>query len=157
LKITKTHVDTFTAGHSGTYRLTVENLGTAPTTGDILVTDHLPNGLTYLSATGPGWNCTSSTAHNVVCIHSEPLSPHAPALSLTLIVSVGANTHDVIVNTATVSSSGDVDTTNDTATDTVRKNAVLAPTLSPAGLTLLIFALLGVAAVGFKRVTRLRR
>ena len=58
LRVTKSHAGNFTVGVNGVYTITVDNtLGTAPTSGAITVTDTLPTGLTFVSATGTGWAC----------------------------------------------------------------------------------------------------
>src|SRR5262249_20376518 len=49
-----------TAGQNATYRLTVTNSGRAPTSGVITVTDALPDGLTFVSGSGPGWSCSAA-------------------------------------------------------------------------------------------------
>ena len=50
LVIEKTAVGEFKVGKTGTYRITVENLGPHPDHGPITVTDQLPTGLTYVSS-----------------------------------------------------------------------------------------------------------
>ena len=63
LSITKTHVGSFMQGQAGaTYTVAVTNTGTAATTGTTTVTDNLPVGLTFLSATGGGFYLLSRCA-----------------------------------------------------------------------------------------------
>src|SRR5205085_8058787 len=60
LTIAKSHSGNFTQGQSGTYTITASNSGGAATSGTVTVTDTLPAGLTYSSATGTGWSCSAS-------------------------------------------------------------------------------------------------
>src|SRR5207237_6976928 len=60
LRVTKSHAGNFTVGVNGVYTITVDNaLGGAPTSGTITVTDTLPTGLGFVSATGTGWTCSA--------------------------------------------------------------------------------------------------
>jgi hypothetical protein len=57
----------FQQGENGQYTLTAKNdPGAESTTGDIVVNDTLPAGLTPAAATGTGWTCTIS-GQNVSC------------------------------------------------------------------------------------------
>ncbi len=52
LTITKSHTGNFTQGQTGTYSLTVSNIGGSPTSGSVTVTDNVPVGLVPTSASG---------------------------------------------------------------------------------------------------------
>jgi len=52
--------------NSGTYRLTVRNVGSAAIGGAVTVTDPVPAGLTLVSAAGAGWACGTS-GQDVTC------------------------------------------------------------------------------------------
>ncbi len=126
LSLSKSHSGNFTNGSTGAYTLTVTNLGNAGTTGAITVTDTLPSGITYVSASGTGWTCTNSN-QTVTCNNPGPLAPSATS-EINLSVSVNASGH--LTNVATVSTAGDANSTNDTATDPTTVNASLQPDLS---------------------------
>ena len=56
LAISKSHRDPISVGHQATYRLKVVNHGPTADPGPVRVTDPLPDGLTFVSATGDGWD-----------------------------------------------------------------------------------------------------
>ena len=116
LTITKSHTGNFTQGQTGTYTLTVSNTGASPTSGPIAVTDSLPSGLASTAATGTGWSCTPG-GQSVTCTRSDPLAPGASYPPITLTVEVAANAPASVTNTAMVAGGGDVDSSNNSASD----------------------------------------
>ena len=88
--------------------------GTAPTSGDVIVEDPVPAGMTPASASGSGWTCTIE-AQTVRCHRSDPLALHQE-YPLTITVNVGP-VPLTPTNTATVSGGGETNLTNNTATD----------------------------------------
>ena len=60
LTISKSHTGTFTQGQTGSYTLTVSNVGGAPTLNPVIVTDNLPAGLAASAAAGAGWSCIAA-------------------------------------------------------------------------------------------------
>ncbi len=117
LGITKTHTGNFSVGTNGVFTLTVSNAGTVNAAGTITVTDSLPAGLTYVSASGTGWTCQAG-GQEVICTNSNPLSAGASS-TLLLTVSVGAAAIGNLTNTATVVIAGDSNPNNNKASDTV--------------------------------------
>ena len=127
--------------------------------GDLLVslslTPYPPSGgdastfvVTLVDASGLGWTCFGpglSDANNVRCVYNAPLAPGGGPLVITVVVQVGPNIGPVIVNTAVVSTAGDLNSSNNTWTHVDRRDPTAAPALSEAGLLLLIAALLAVA------------
>ncbi len=113
--ISKSHTDAFTVGQTASYVLTVRNSGSLGTTGPITVTDTLPNGLSYVSASGPGWSCGAS-GQTVTCTYSASL-PSSATASFTLTVLVGSAAYPTVTNTAVVSTIGDSVASNNTASD----------------------------------------
>jgi len=105
LAITKSHTGNFQVGQKGVYKLTVENQSQISTSGLITVTDALPIGLTYVSATGQGWTC-SATGQTVTCTRTAPLVSGAIS-EITLTVFVTDKAFPSVVNTASVSTPGD--------------------------------------------------
>jgi len=102
LAISKTHTGNFSAGQNGVYTLSVSNYGPNDETGTITVTDTLPAGLTYVSATGTGWSC-GAVGQDVTCTHVGPLNNGASLPDITLTVGVAVAAVPSVTNTATVS------------------------------------------------------
>ncbi len=117
LSITKAHSGNFTVGTNGVYTITVANSASAgPTTGAITVTDTLPAGLTYVSATGTGWSCGVSS-QTVTCTRAAALAAGGSAPAITLTVGVGAAAAPSVTNTASVSTPGETATGNNSDSD----------------------------------------
>lgn len=135
LAIAKSHVGNFTVGVNGTYTLDVSNNGPNNATGTITVTDTLPAGLTYVSATGTGWTC-GAVGQDVTCTRPGPLANGASAPSITLTVSVGAAAYPSVTNTASVTS-GTFDNVAANSTNVGDLTTVLAPDLSTSTKTVL--------------------
>ena len=120
LAITKTHSGTFTRGQTGAvWTITVSNVGFGPTVGTVTVVDTLPNVQnppvpTALS--GTGWTCTLAT---LTCTRTDALASGSSYPPITLTVNIPKNIQNNFTNTATVSGGGDVNPTNNTATDSV--------------------------------------
>src|SRR5207247_8422340 len=83
LSITKTdNPDPVNAGATLTYTVTVTNGGPS-TAANVQVTDNLPPGVTFQSASGTGWTCVQ--AGGVVTCHRGLVAPgRAPAIHLTV-------------------------------------------------------------------------
>jgi uncharacterized repeat protein (TIGR01451 family) len=116
LTITKSHTGNFTQGQTGSYTITVSNTGASPTNGAITVTDSLPSGLTSTAAAGTGWSCTPG-GQSIPCTHSDSLAAGASYPPITLTVQAAVNAPASVTNTATVAGSGDVDLSNNSASD----------------------------------------
>jgi uncharacterized repeat protein (TIGR01451 family) len=115
LTIVKSHSGSFTQGDTGdTYSLTVTNSGGAATSGTVTVTDTVPAGLTATAMSGTGWTCTQPAGP---CTRSDALNANASYPVITLTVNVANNAPSSVTNTATVAGGGEVNTSNDTATD----------------------------------------
>ncbi|HEX4727464.1 MAG TPA: LPXTG cell wall anchor domain-containing protein, partial [Jatrophihabitans sp.] len=89
------------ANNLATYQITVHNAGPNPTVKPITVTDKLPAGLVFKSATGTGWSCGTSGG-TVSCLHPASLAVGANSV-LALVTVVTAAPGTSISNTATVS------------------------------------------------------
>src|SRR5256886_1843378 len=116
LTLAKNHADPFVRGSSGTYILTVSNVGGSATSGATTVTDTLPAGLTPTAASGTGWSC-GIAAQTVTCTSTDVVGSNGsfPAISIT--VNVGQAAAAALTNTATVSGGGEINTANDSASD----------------------------------------
>ena len=103
LTISKTHSGNFTVGQAGaTYAITVNNAASAASTnGTVTVTDSLPTGLTLISMTGTGWNCTGN-----ICTRGDVLAGGASYPSITVTVNVAPNPLPQVMNVVTVSGGG---------------------------------------------------
>lgn len=115
LSIQKRSVGNFIVGQQGTYSLRIRNAPRGgPTTDSITVTDTLPTGLTFVSATGTNWTC-SATGQAVTCTYNGvPLAPGAFAAPIILKVNVASTAAPGITNTATVTTPGDTNPRNNT-------------------------------------------
>jgi uncharacterized repeat protein (TIGR01451 family) len=135
LTIGKSHAGNFAQGQTGSaYTLTVNNGGGAATAGTITVTDTLPAGLSYLSAVGTGFVC-SAAAQVVTCNRTTALNALA-TVAITLTVNVAANAATPQVNQASVSGGGELNTSNNTASDStvVLQAPVVLKAFSPTSI-----------------------
>ncbi len=116
LTITKSHTGNFFQGQTNaTYTITVSNAGPGPSAGTVSVTDALPAGLTATGLTGTGWTCTVGT---VTCTRTDALAANASYPAIAVTVSVAGNAAASVTNLATVSGGGELNTANDSASDT---------------------------------------
>jgi len=128
LSIVKTGPATAAAGGAVAYTLAVSNAG-GPAS-NVSVTDTLPAGATYVSATGTGWTC-GFAAGTVTC--TLPSLPGGAAAPITLNVAAPA-AGGALANTATVSNpGGDSNPANNTSTanTAVTASADLSISLTP--------------------------
>jgi large repetitive protein len=155
LKVTKQHVGRFVVGQQGSYLITVKNLGPTASPGPIKLTDPLPAGLEYVSATGTGWTC-SATGRLVSCRHANGLALHETT-DLTVVVLVGPAALPSVTNVATATGPGSPQSSGS-------DNAPVTPAAGPgsqngggslpftgfaaAGLLLAALALLGFGGFG---------
>jgi uncharacterized repeat protein (TIGR01451 family) len=129
LTITKSHTpDPFIVGQTGSYTLTVKNIGSGATSGAVTVNDFLPFGLTATAITGTGWGCSAPPTTFITCTRSDVLAATSsyPAITVTVSVNGGG---PAVTNTANVSGGGEFNTSNDSANDPTNISApVLAIT-----------------------------
>jgi uncharacterized repeat protein (TIGR01451 family) len=115
LTINKMHSGNFQQGQSGaTYTITVSNSGAGATSGTVTVTDALPASLTATAISGPGWNCALAI---LTCTRSDALIAGSSYPAITLTLNVATNAPPSVTNVANVSGGGEVNTTNDQASD----------------------------------------
>ena len=128
LAITKTHSGTFNVGQNGIYTIAVQNNGPNIEPGNIVVTDTLPSGLSYISATGSGWNCSAS-GQTVTCTRAGNLGVGTSTANITLSVAISSSAAPSVTNTATVSGTNfDNISSNDSDSDTA--SVVTEPAIS---------------------------
>ncbi len=121
----------FTVGAKGFYAITVSNVGTTSTNGEITVTDTLPAGVTMVLAdlsVDPAWNCSASTATTLNCTTSKVLLPGVAAPIIEVPVMVAASAAPTTRNTAQVGGGGD---TSCTSAAPCPSNEVNTPVNSP--------------------------
>jgi uncharacterized repeat protein (TIGR01451 family)/fimbrial isopeptide formation D2 family protein len=119
LIVSKTHTGNFTAGGTGTYTLTVTNNGSDTAASPLTLFDNLPEGLTYKSYTGSGWNCSSdlATKRTVTCIRNSSLGA-SNNTTVDITVDISAIAPSLVTNIVDVASNTpDPNTTNNQASD----------------------------------------
>ena len=123
LTIEKTSNALSAASGDGTYTLVVTNDGPSTATG-VQVTDSLPPGITFASASGDGWTCAAA-GQEVVC-ERESLASGASS-TITMTVAVAASlAGETVTNLAEVDSdTADPDVGNNSDDDVVTLPAVL--------------------------------
>jgi uncharacterized repeat protein (TIGR01451 family) len=106
----------FFQGETGaTYTITAINNGNLASIGTVTVVDTLPAaGLTATAISGTGWSCTLGT---LTCTRSDALAPNSAYPAITVTVDVALDAPANVVNTATISGGGEVNTGNDVAQD----------------------------------------
>lgn len=114
LRIGKSHVGNMRAGTEADYTITVANRGPQPTTTTTTVTDILPEGMTFVSATGTGWDC-SPDGQEITCIEEDPIAADTSAGDITITV-LPENPAEV-VNVATVVNTEDPHLDDNTVED----------------------------------------
>ena len=95
------------------YTITTSNVGSAPSSGTITVTDTLDPNLTYVSATGSGWSC-SAAGQVVTCTTSAVIAAgaSAPPITLSVNVTVSGSTSTSVTNRVIVAGGGETNTSN---------------------------------------------
>jgi large repetitive protein len=120
LRIVKSHTGPAIAGDDLAFTLAVRNIGPSDSPGTLHVSDGLPTGLTFVSASGTGWLCSS--ANDVVtCDLAAGLVSGADAAPITLTALIGQGAGPATLsNTATVQGPlTDPTPGNNSSTDTV--------------------------------------
>jgi len=128
--------DPVKAGEDLTYTVNVTNNGPS-TAVNVVVTDTLPAGTTFVSASGTGWTCDH--AAGVVTCKRDSLDPGA-APPITIVVKAPAEggniTNNVAVSSSTPEPDPDLNLNNATAVTVVKSKADLSVTkLAPDPVT----------------------
>ena len=124
LSITKTHTQDLVPGTNFDWTISVYNDGPSDAAAPH-VTDTLPAGVSYVSATGTGWSCVAGNANTVRCDYNQVLaaSTFAPLLIIKTFTAPNL-TGPVTNNASVVSSTPDPNLANNTAGDTVNAGQV---------------------------------
>jgi uncharacterized repeat protein (TIGR01451 family) len=142
LFITKTHTGAFVVGQNATYTIATSNLGTVPSSGQITVTDTLPAGLTFVSATGVNsWTCAAS-GQIVTCTTPASVLQGTFGNNITITVLPTAAAVPTVSNRADVAGGNDSNLANNSTIDvTIVAAAVPAlPGLAAVTLAILLSA-----------------
>jgi uncharacterized repeat protein (TIGR01451 family) len=131
LKLVKTSSGNALAGSTGSYTITVSNIGNGTAHGPFTVSDTMPSGVIASGAAGAGWICAvAGGGGSISCVHAANLAPHTVAAAI--VVSVTWSTIGTKVNTASVTVLPDDPSANNTGRTTTVISAVVVHTL---GLT----------------------
>jgi uncharacterized repeat protein (TIGR01451 family) len=115
MTISKVANGTFNELQNATYTLTVTNSGTSVTTANVVVTDTLRAGLSFVSGVGTGW-AVNAVGQVVTATYSGAALAIGATSSFTLTVAITAAAYPSVNNRAWVSGGGQVETTNDSST-----------------------------------------
>lgn len=120
----------FFQGETGaTYTITVQNPGNLATSGTVTMVDTPPaTGLNPTAISGAGWTCTLAT---LTCTRSDVLAAFSSYPQITVTVNVPLGAPATVINTATVSGGGEVNTANDVTQDPTVILPPPAPDLAP--------------------------
>ena len=116
--IIKSHAGNFLVGSPGSYSILVGNNGPSSSAGPFTVTDTLPAGLTFVSASGTNWACGQS-AGTITCTANGPLANGASLPVITVTVNVTTGAEGGVTNTAVVDPGATLDPNpnNNTSSD----------------------------------------
>ena len=115
MTIIMSHTGSFWQGETGAqYSITVANAGAGPSSGTVTVTQTLPTGLTATAIGGTGWTCVIGT---LTCSRSDVLFPGSNYPAIILTIDVTGNAASSVINTATVSGGGEINTGNNAVND----------------------------------------
>ncbi|MBK6657530.1 MAG: DUF11 domain-containing protein, partial [Proteobacteria bacterium] len=127
--------DPVIAGATIDYTLTVNNGGPNPAVATV-VTDTLPTGTTFVSASGSGWVC-SAIAQVVTCNRAASLASGSSAPVINVVTRVTGAVSGTLTNAVTASSgTGDPEPNNNTTTEdteiTVGADTSITKVVSPS-------------------------
>jgi uncharacterized repeat protein (TIGR01451 family) len=134
LQITKSSTSGFGVGQNAAYSLSVKNNGPQSASGPITVSDTLPTGLSYVSATGTGWAC-SAAGSVVTCTNAGPVANGVTLGAITLTVAVASGAPPSVTNTASVSGTTFDHGPNNNSSSVTKPvmNVTLTKAVSPGG------------------------
>jgi uncharacterized repeat protein (TIGR01451 family) len=136
LTVSATHAGNFVQGDTGgdTVSITVANAGGASTGGlAVTVTDTLPTGLTLATPVGAlssGWILSTGPGNTVTATRSDALTAGASYPVLTFDVTVAPDAAASLTNNVAVAGGAEVNTSNDTAQDTIAVQRLANLTIS---------------------------
>lgn len=120
LTVDKSRASDFVIGEQGTYELLVSNVGEGPSAGTITVTDVLPEGLEYVSASGDGWTCGyDDGSRTITCTTVAILLPGESLPPISVVVEITPAAFPTVTNPVHVDGNGDLNPDNDDDEDTI--------------------------------------
>ncbi len=121
----------FVRGGYVTFNLTANNISSSTPAGGVTLTDTVPAGLIFATASGTGWTCSPAAGPFVSCNYDnfQIINPNASSTPLTVVASILLDAPASITNTAVVSGGGESNTSNNTGSVTIN-------VVPPADLTL---------------------
>jgi uncharacterized repeat protein (TIGR01451 family) len=156
LFIIKSHTGPFVVGQNATYTIQTLNSGTTASNGLITVTDTLPAGLTFVSATGVNsWTCSAS-GQVVTCTTPAAVGNGSLGNNITITVTPTAAAVPTVTNTAVVSGGGDSNPANNSTAD-VTLVVLSVPTLPEWAMIVLLLLLATAGTVALRRQSAWRR
>src|SRR5262249_41746340 len=117
----KTGPASVVAGSSVSYSLVVANAGPSDA-ASLTVTDTLPAGVTFGSASGTGWSCSNSGNVSVTCTRPT-LATGATAPTITVVVTAPAQAASLTNTAAVASTTADPNAANNTSSVTTSVTA----------------------------------
>ena len=117
LTLRKQHTIPFVVGQFGIYHLVVTNVGTAATSGAVTVRDTLPYGLAFSAGSSGGAGWTIASLGQVVSASYAGSIAVGDSAKFDLEVSVPSSAFPSVTNSATVSTAGDANPSNDRSVD----------------------------------------
>ena len=133
LSLSSSHIGNFAPGHLGQLNLNVTNNGPLDHTGSMVVTETLPAGMAFVSASSADSSWTCSGATTVTCSRPDLLAAGASAPTLTLLVQVASTASGSLLSSAIVSTASfDPFGSNNNAVDSID---IVVPDLSGSGKT----------------------
>ena len=125
LLITKSVTGAFTAGVASPFNFAVQNIGTGPTTGSIVISDTLAPGMRYWGTMGDthAFSC-QAVGQLVTCTRTSPLNA-SELVQVQILVNPDPavfTTSQTFNNTATITTPGDLNPANNTSTVSVTVN-----------------------------------
>ena len=143
LTVSKSHNGNFIVGTNGVYTITVNNIGALTTsTANVVVTDTLPAGLTFVSGTGTNWNACTAAGQIVTCIRpfASAIAANSSTDPITLTVSVAAGAVPNVSNSVVVSGGNEPANNQGNNTKTDLTNVYVTPTITKSFLPLSVTA-----------------
>jgi hypothetical protein len=131
LTIGMTNSGQFVPGQSsadGEFDVTSTNSGDAATNSAVTVSVTLPLGVTAGSIGGTGWSCSSISASPLTCTRSDTLAVESSYPIIAVMAKVNSGVTGSLTTAAVVAGGGEINTSNDSASDTVNAGQIATTT-----------------------------
>jgi hypothetical protein len=131
LTIGMTNSGQFVSGQSsanGEFDVTATNSGAVATNGAVTLSVTLPSGVTADSISGTGWSCSSISALPLTCTRSDALIVGSSYPTINVMVKVNSGVTGSLTASVVVAGGGEINTSNDSASNTVNAGKVATTT-----------------------------